>query len=193
MPATKTRKPLDVLNTDATAKQLFDAVQANPRETDPELQLVDRLQECGVSATTAKRFARDHRYAWLPMMEWDEASRRKALKGTSVEAIQTALKTANGRRRERTLELNDVLRAVKRARRDGFASDGGGTVANSYKYPAEQTGCVVAVATNGNLRVAIGVLSARKGASVTNQLAGITARGTADDYRAWADAAQPTA
>ena len=193
MTATKSSKPASVVVSDETAKQLFDAVKENPRETDLELRLVDRLQECGVAPKTAKKFAHEHRLFNLPLMEWDAAERRKFLKGTSVEEIQRQLDATNGARRERTLDLSDVLGCIKYARRNGYSWVGGGTVANAYKYAAYQTGCVVAVATNGKLRVRIATLSAKKSASITNQLAGITARGTVADYRAWADAAQAVA
>lgn len=185
------RAAVVVLN-DETAKLLYAAVQANPREADVELRLTDRLIECGVKPVTAKKFAHEWRLNWLPMMEWEASERKKFLRGTSVEAIQAALGAANGRRRERTLELNDVLKAVKRARKsvDGWNAVGGGTVANAYGYASSQTAAVVAVGSNGKVRVAVGVVSASKGASLTNGLVGLTARGTKEQFRAWADAGE---
>jgi hypothetical protein len=182
------------LATDETAKTLVEAVRQNPKEAVPFKMLVDRLQEVGVNAKSAVKVGWEIRLSSLPVQQWPVDRLRRLLKGTSAAAIEAALNAANGRRRERTVTLSEALWACKEARAKGYAVVGGGSVANSYKYPATQTGFVVAVGSKGQLRWRAGVVSASKGTSVGNQLAGITVRGSVEDWRRWADAAtSPTA
>lgn len=187
---TATKRLRDLIESDADAKALAAALAESPGEATPAAQLADRLMELGVAPRTARAEVKRLVLMATPILNWPKADLAKLLRGTTVEAIAAALFTANGNRRERTLTLADALSACWRARKNGFAWVGGGNVANAYKYPAQQTGFVVAVRSDGKLRFVAGVLSASKGASVTNQLVGITARGTRDDYRAWADAAE---
>ncbi len=182
------------VTSDPDAANLAELVRTQPREATNGALLYDRLQELGVKAVAARAYVKRLNLAALPVMEWPKADRAKLLRGTSVKAIEAVLAVANGRRRERTVSLEEALRACKLARRpsqDGWSFCEGGTVANSYGYRAYQTGFVVAVRSDGSLRVAARECSASKGTSVTNQIAGITARGTADDFRRWADQTLP--
>lgn len=175
------------IEADDTARTLREQVRLAPSEDTPVKMLVDRLQELGVKIGPASNYVALYRLLCLPVDLWPKRTVAALLKGTTLGAVRSQLDAANGRRRERTLTLQEIVGAVRRARTVGFCVVGGGTVANSYKYPAFQTGCVVAVGSDGRVRVTIGEVSASKGASVSNRLAGLTARATADDYRQWAD------
>jgi hypothetical protein len=116
-----------------------------------------------------------------------------------VEAALTAhsayiaanLGKANGSRRMRTLGESDVRRVIERAIEIGkWAAVGGGTVANSYAYPALQTVVFAAVRTDGTVRLAIGTVSAKKGASLTNWATGYATNAKPERFREWADAAK---
>lgn len=182
-------KTKDIIKIDPTAAALAEALRLNPRESAAAATLTDRLQECGASATAARKAVKAIALAALPVASWPKRELNRLLRGTSVKDIQTRLNLANGRRRERTVDLSDALRACVKARADaeGFYWAAGATVANSYGYRAYRTAFIVAVRSDGTLRVMAGQVSANKGSSPTNQLAGLTVRATADDWRAWAD------
>jgi len=57
--------------------------------------------------------------------------------------LQRALDQANGRRRTRLLDLDDIVSEAARLRPGQHAFLHGGHVANAYGYPAEATGAVV--------------------------------------------------
>ena len=57
--------------------------------------------------------------------------------------LQTALAQANGRRRTRLLNLDDLVTAAAGLRPGQHEFLHGGHVANAYGYPAEATGAVV--------------------------------------------------
>lgn len=168
---------------------LTQAVTANPQESAAAGSLFDALQESGLSPAKARRLVNDAIRQAAPE-QWPAKMLRGLIRGTTLDALRASLDRANGRRRERTLTLHDVLRCVQRAREDGWHAVGGGTVANAYSYPAEQTACLVAVRTDGTVRVAIGTTGAKKGNSLTNWASGLTIRSTAEQFRAWADTAE---
>lgn len=173
---------------DETARLLVGTIKANIREEVPQKLLADRLQELGVSGSSAAKWVRALVLRHLPFSEWSERELKALLKGTSLEAINAALTRANGRRRERTLGTSGVLGACLRARLEGWAVEGGGTVANAYKYPATQTGFACAISSSGRLHWWVDECPASKGTSVSNRLVGLTARATGADWRARADA-----
>lgn len=190
---TRTR-PSDLVTTDPTASALVSAIRANPRESAPASALTDRLIELGVTPATAHKYVHSLVLDLLPITDWPAADLSKLLRGTSLDAIRTSLDAANGRRRTRTVSLSQALHACRRARiNKGAAWVGGGTVANKYGYPSQQTGFLAALAGNGKLRIVAGVCSANKGSSVTNQLIGLTKAATVEQFRDWADAGFPTA
>ena len=109
----------------------------------------------------------------------------------AVAACEVHLSRANGRRRTRLLSLSDIAYAVKCARQKRtYHTVAGGTVANAYSYPAARTMCVVAIRTDGSIRIGITEGTASKGSSVTNQVCGLTVRATDEQFRAWADQSQ---
>lgn len=175
------------------AKLLTEAVKANPTDTTTQLVLADALAEQTGDYPQAVEQAKA--VADKALATRTKARVRRQIRGTTVEAIEAQLARANGRRRERTLTLDDVLALVAEVRkhRRVWGAIGGGNVANSYKYPASQTGCVIAVRSNGEIRVAIGEVPASKGTSVTNRLCGLVSRGTVRQWRAWADEQESTA
>ena len=62
---------------------------------------------------------------------------------TMPTALQTALKQANGRRRTRTLTIEDITEAAELLKPGEHAFIHGGHVANAYSYAAVATGAVV--------------------------------------------------
>ncbi len=82
----------------------------------------------------------------------------------ALAAINQALATHNGRRRERTLTESDILRVIGECLADGRATTGGGTVANKYGYPAVQT-VAVAEKQGKQVIVSIGQNNASKGSA----------------------------
>lgn len=179
-----------VLQADPTAVTLLEALRQQPADDSTASALSDRLQEVGVKPVSAKRYVVAVRLRRQPVWQWPEEARKWLLKGTTADAIQTALDAANGRRKVRTLTLSECLETCREARMTGWGAAAGGTVANSYGYPATQTGFVAAVGKSGRLRWAVGEVPASKGTSVTNRLAGLTSRATAEDWQRWADAVE---
>jgi hypothetical protein len=72
-----------------------------------------------------------------------------------LKALEESLNQLNGRRRERTITMDDIRQAVSEARRGGYGWVSGGTVPNSYKYRAISSSCM-AVKTGGSIYVALG-------------------------------------
>lgn len=166
------------------------AVRESPADETLRCALRDAIQETGVSGATAER-----RVAKIVRDAEDRARSPKSVKrwlrgSIGLDGIRAALDVANGRRRERTLSVEDVIDAVARVRTGKLAwrAVGGGTVANAYGYRSWQTACLIAVRTDGSLRIAIGTTSGSGGASLTNWASGLTARATDAQFRAWADA-----
>ena len=94
----------------------------------------------------------------------DTPAERALREGATRRRLEVALDVANGRRRRRTLGLGDLLDVVHEAARDEYDSAGGGTVANSYTYPAIQTVAFAARRDDGAVVLAVGVTSASRGA-----------------------------
>jgi hypothetical protein len=155
---------------------LVKAVEANPRDVGARLALTDAISERDTDAPA------------LPL----EVLAAAYLRGYTVAEVRRMLDAANGRRRTRTLDLDDVVRCARAALRDadGWYATGGGVVANAYKYPAEQTACVVVVRSDGLVRLAIGTTGAKKGNSLTNWATGLSIKGKPEAFRKWADAGQ---
>lgn len=80
------------------------------------------------------------------------------------DSILLAINKANGKRRTRTINENDVLRLIGEAIQDGKATTGGGTVANCYGYPACQT-VAEAIKTDDGMILSIGLNNANKGSA----------------------------
>jgi hypothetical protein len=83
-----------------------------------------------------------------------------------VNDIVEALHAANGRRRVRTLSTVDVLHTVCMAAiRKSYRVDGGGTVANAYRYPAVQTVCTAICRRGGDVVLLVGTNNATRGSA----------------------------
>lgn len=185
-----TETQVATIPTISTVDAMTLVVQANPGDQAAIYALVDAMIESGKSPVAAKRAAN------LIVRKAEDTLRTPAawkrwLKGCPTDAqIEAMLSAANGRRRERTLTLGDVEDAIRRVLVNNLSwkAIGGGTVANAYKYPSQQTSCVIAVRSNGTIRIAIGIVSGNKGTSLTNGVMGLTARATAEQFREWADA-----
>jgi len=61
----------------------------------------------------------------------------------ATSKLQQALNQANGRRRTRLIDLDDIVWAASRLRPGQHVFLHGGHVANAYSYPASATGAVV--------------------------------------------------
>ncbi len=61
----------------------------------------------------------------------------------ATSKLQQALNRANGRRRVRLLDLDDIVRAASQLRPGQHVFLHGGHVARAYGYPARATGAVV--------------------------------------------------
>lgn len=135
--------------------------------------MVDACQEAGASAEDANGEA------------------LAALCGTTLSGLERQLAKANGTRRNRKLDMTDVLAVIKRARvgEYGMCSLGGGTVGKSYGYRASQTACVAVRRTNGTIRIGFAEVSATEGSSLTTRVCGLTKNAKPEQFRAWADAA----
>lgn len=127
--------------------------------------------------------------AEIALQKRAERREKYLLRGTTKQQILVQLQAANGRRRERTLSYENVLYCVNMARKHGWYAVGGGTVANAYKYAAYQTACLVIVRSDKKIVVQIGVVSARKGSSLTNPFCNLTIKASAQQFREWADSA----
>jgi hypothetical protein len=109
----------------------------------------------------------------------------------ALAACEVNLSRANGRRRTRLLSLSHVAYAIKRARQLGtYYAIGGDTVANKYGYPSSRTMCLVAIRTDGSVRIGIVEGTANKGSSITNQVAGLRSNQSDELFRQWADQGQ---
>lgn len=158
-------------NSDVAA--LYAALEQNPGCRTTFAALVDACREAGESVR-------------CPL------AARAALCGLSVEQLEAMLKAANGRRRSRTLDMDDVMLTILRAALNAdqpYQAVGGGTVANAYKYPADQVVFGAVRRSNGTVRIAFAVANAKKGASLTVPLFGLYANAKPEQFRAWADAA----
>jgi hypothetical protein len=165
----------EVVNT--TVDSLADALKADRHNIDLRLIYADALEDVGNLA------AAEHQRRLVALY-------RDPLTANQLHAVEISLAACNGRRRVRTLTLSDVLRCCRAAivDSDGWHASGGGTVANAYSYPAEQTACLAVVRTDGRLRVEVGRAGAKKGNSLTNPIARLTVAARPEAFRAWADA-----
>jgi hypothetical protein len=162
---------VDCRNSDICA--LYAALEANPGCRTTFAALVDACREAGEPVRCP-------------------GTARAALCGQTVEQIEAQLKAANGNRRTRTLDLDDVMMAILRAALNAdqpYQAVGGGTVANAYRYPAEQVVFGAVRRSDGTVRIAFGVANAQKGSSLTVPLFGLNKNANAAKFRAWADAA----
>jgi hypothetical protein len=88
--------------------------------------------------------------------------------------------------------MDDVMMTILRAALTAdqpYQAVGGGTVANRYRYPAEQVVFGAVRRSDGTVRIAFGVANAQKGSSLTVPLFGLNKNANAAKFRAWADAA----
>lgn len=84
---------------------------------------------------------------------------------TYKEKVEQALNKVNGQRRERTLQWEDVVQAIRECLKKDVGTVSGETVARSYKWQAIRT-CVEVTRIDKLLKVDIGLADAhRKGAS----------------------------
>ena len=80
--------------------------------------------------------------------------------------LQQALDQVNGRRRQRLLDLSDLVEVASQLRPGQHRFLHGGHVANAYKYPAHATGAVVWIPTGKRAAFAtVKIVNASKGAS----------------------------
>jgi hypothetical protein len=78
----------------------------------------------------------------------------------------TALAAANGRRRERLLNADEVAQVVREALTDGIGYTDGGNVPNAYAYAATKT-VATAVAVGDLVAIGVTTTSAHRGSPVT--------------------------
>lgn len=84
----------------------------------------------------------------------------------SVNTIQGLLTLANGRMRERTLDLDDVCKAIEEAAKGGWGWVTGGMITvKSYKYQANSVACA-AIKIGKHIYIRIATINA-KGSPVT--------------------------
>lgn len=152
---------------------LIAAIESDVTSQSARLLYADWLEEQGRSAEAANWRAHPH---W-PIREAD------------YERLRSDLAAANGRRRERTLDMSDCVYAAWSAIRliDGWYACGGATVANAYNYPAVRTVCVAAVRTDGSVRIGVARANAQKGSSLTTPVTGLRVNAPAEQFRNWAD------
>lgn len=160
----------------STVSALQAAIKQNPLDPVTRLIYADALEDSGNS---------------------EESSRQRSLAGRlahpltdhQIKELREALDRANGKRRKRTLKLEDCLYCAKRAllSRDGWSWIAGGTVPLAYGYPSYQTICVAAVRSNGTVRIGVAETSAGRGASPTVPVCGLARNASPEMFRAWAD------
>jgi hypothetical protein len=75
------------------------------------------------------------------------------------------IKQVAGKRRERILDEHDLLQVLQEAQSEVWGLRTGGTVANTYRYPAYRMTIVAVRKSNGDYAVWIDLISARKGTS----------------------------
>ena len=82
----------------------------------------------------------------------------------ATSKLQQALNQANGKRRTRLLDLDDVVRAASRLQPGQHVFLHGGHVANAYGYPSRATGAVVWIPAGKRAAFAtIAVVNAQRG------------------------------
>lgn len=87
-----------------------------------------------------------------------------------INQLNTSLNSVNGRRRIRTLELDDILHAMRQAvKTDCVSHDHGGTVANCYGYAAYAT-AVLAFTIGRFLYLEIKLADASRGSTGFGQV-----------------------
>ncbi len=145
-----------------TVMEMQAAVNQNPLDITTRLVYADALEESG----NWKASRRQRRFA----QRLENPLTKKQIKQLAAD-----LNLANGKRRERTLSLENCIQCARRALLDknrwSYAS--GGTVANAYGYRSYQTVCVAAVRSNGKIRIGVAVTSGTKGSSPTTPVCGL--------------------
>jgi hypothetical protein len=111
---------------------------------------------------------------------------------TTRQQLASLLASANGRRRVRLLDLDDLDQVIAEARRDGAGCVAGATVANAYKYPAVRTAALAARRSDGSVLVRVGVAPAHKGSaprprSLVEDIPTVHGPRFLRDAQAWAD------
>lgn len=160
----------------STVSAMKAAVNQNPLDTVTRLVYADALEEFGnyKESIYQRRFAK---------------RLEKPLTDKQIEELKADLNRANGKRRERTLSLENCIHCAKQALldEDRWSYVAGGTVANAYKYRSYQTVCVAAVRSNGTVRIGVAVTSGTKGSSPTTPVCGLSKNSDRKAFRAWAD------
>ena len=151
-------------------------LDANPDDATLRLVYADSLEESG------KQDLADWHRMYVKVLATSTEPQREQLKAQ--------LERANGRRRTRTLNWNDVIDCCIKAMldKDGWWAVGGGKVANAYGYAAKQTVCVAVKRTDGTMRIGIVESNASKGASLTAAVTGLAKNAKPEAFRQWADA-----
>jgi uncharacterized protein (TIGR02996 family) len=152
------------------------AVNQNPLDTVTRLVYADALEESG----SYKESCYQRRFA---------QRLEKPLTDKQIKQLSLDLDRANGKRRERTLSLENCIHCARSALLDDdrWSYVAGGTVANAYKYRSYQTVCVAAVRSNGTIRIGVAVTSGTKGSSPTTPVCGIAKNADRKVFRTWAD------
>ena len=152
------------------------AVNQNPFDTNTRLVYADALEEAGnyKESIYQRRFAQ---------------RLEKPLTDKQIKQLEADLGRANGKRRERTLSLENCINCARRALLDDerWFYVAGGTVANAYGYRSYQTVCDAAVRSNGTIRIGVAITSGTKGSSPTTPVCGIAKNSDKKAFRAWAD------
>jgi hypothetical protein len=160
-------------STNADIIALYAALEANPGCRTTFCALVDACREAGEPFTCPSNAV-------------------AALCGLTQAQLADQLDAANGKRRTRTLDMQDVLNTILRAAINNdlaYRAIGGGTVANAYKYHAEQVAFGAVRRSDGTVRISFAIANAKKGSSLTVPLFGLYKNSKAEDFLAWADAA----
>lgn len=152
------------------------AVNQNPFDTVTRLIYADALEEAGnyKESCYQRRFAQ---------------RLKKPLNDKQIKQLEADLKRANGKRRERTLSLDNCINCARSAllNDERWSYVSGGTVANAYGYRSYQTVCVAAVRSNGTVRIGVAVTSGTKGSSPTTVVCGLNKNASKKAFRDWAD------
>ena len=103
----------------------------------------------------------------------------------AASKLQQSLDQANGRRRTRLLDLDDIVWAASKLRPGQHTFLHGGHVANAYSYPACATGAVVWIPTGKRAAFAtIEIVNAKRGCTgFGHESSWVPARDAADAIR----------
>lgn len=162
----------------STTQALIAAIEADPQNTLLPDIFGDAVEDADGNREEAAKAAEQIRLKKLAQIE------------IAAENARDKLARANGRRRTRLICDSRLLYCVVECLRSASGNYwlAGDTVANKYGYPSRRTAVVVARRSDGTCRIECGEVTASKGSSPTNQIAGLTVRATAADWLAWANA-----